>query len=416
MSKSLDKSTSTWKIVVILIGAVLVGAFLTQQGYITLPTGQVAPPPTDGTPIPPPGTTYDSAAIRFALQNLVTGASITAGNEIADICLVVDDTWDPLHKVESLADWATATATSALDYAYGDKVVLHIGSDSDPTGCTDTYDMWYYVTLVPGENVRVLTSDILTAVQTSPSYKYQISGTGTPTGYNVQYTAGLAPVWSLGVLNAIGRSTAATLDLFVAYGGTTLSSVIDGATFSTTPTANATFTSRNEYLTASIIAEAVNTAYAAPMYTVGSTGIFQKRVAVLAFTTNMTQIGSGALAAEGWKPVGLSTLFAEKAFYYVIPELIPTTGQKISKPIPIPVDSNGAAASTNYKFKFWMVDFQLESDVASGSLPITIPTAYGMIQAANGYGIDAKIFAKTWTITAGAAINDVLNVFAATSA
>jgi hypothetical protein len=123
----------------------------------------------------------------------------------------------------------------------------------------------------------------------------------------------------------------------------------------------------------------------------------------------MTAIDTAQLNAEGWKPINDNTLYAEKAFYKPLTAMYTTKGSICDPPaIQVPV-YDAAAATGSYIFKFWIIDFQLESSFAIGSSSTTVPTAYGMITA---FGPAAMVQARAYTTVSGLANNQAITCWA----
>jgi hypothetical protein len=208
-------------------------------------------------------------------------------------------------------------------------------------------------------------------------------------------------------MKVVPRVSSANLDTYATHGGTTLSSVTDGATWDTTAGASSvTFTSTEETFKLELDAGAKNVAYGCPMYTISADGEVEERRAVLIMTTTMTGIGADELESEDWYPIDDGTLYAEKGFYYVLPEIIPQNGDKFNKEFEIPIDASGAVTSTEYTFKMWVIDFQKVSSLRdSGTSTTTVPNKYGML---NEFGLDAMIHARAYSTSSGAGSGQAL--------
>jgi hypothetical protein len=301
-------------------------------------------------------------------------------------------------------------------YPQGAVLIFHVLSDTDPTGGTDHYDDWYGVALTEGSTVYRLKPACLTVTQTSPTYQYSVDlSKGEATTSSVVYTAGTTPYWDVGILYVWPRSTAANLDTYLKHGGTTLSSVSDGSTWVDTDaeiTANGTMTTTAEDLTIELRGGAVDICYGLPFYTLSQKGEFQVRNAAIMLSTSMTAIGTSAALNEGWQTFTKPDLTAEVGFYYILPAIIPTRGDKFVELIDFPVDSSAAATSTEFIFKIWILDLQVESYLMQGSSSSSVPTAYGFL---NEFGIDAIIYARALTITSNAGDNEVHRAYITTA-
>ena len=368
------------------------------------------PPPDEQ---PPPSPSRDAAKIQLSVHNAITDASISSSTTKVDITKVKNGEVDFLTKEETI-DVSSGT-TSALYYAQGDTLILHVLSDVDPTGGTDYYDAWYYVTLIEGSPLYKLSPSCLTVTQTSPTYKYTLNvNAGESTGYTVAYTAGTTPYWDIGVVKLYPRVSAANLDSYFKHEGTTLAKVTDGSSWVDTDgeiTANGTMTTTNEDLVIELRAGATDVCYGLPMYTLSQTGQLVERRAVIIVSTSMTSIGTQDIYDEGWKMIDKPDLTAELAFYKVLDPMIPLRGDKFAESITFPVDASAAAASTKYLFKVWILDFQVPSYVETGSTSTSIPTAYGFISE---FGLDSIIYARALTVSSGAGDNEVLRAYLTT--
>ena len=406
-SRILGMDATTFIFLIFVVWLLFFGGLSYIQGVIE--QWQAPAVPGQPQPSPTPGAVHEAAAIQFSVVNYVTKASITAANTKVDIWKVAPDgTIDFLSKVQQVSvdsDPEQSTRT----FAEGDTLILHVSSDVDPTGGTDHYDGWYYVTLRVGEPVRFFDPSLLEVVSTSPTYKYRFKPgvAGQPTGDVVQYTSGTTNYWGLGALYVYPRISAANLDAYLLYGGTVMASVTDGSSWVDTQaeqTADVTLASDDEKLIVKLDAGATNLCFGVPMITISSNGQLQKRVAVIIFATNATAIGTQKLFDKGWKQINDNTLTTEKAFYKVIPPQIPVSGSKWSLDIEIPIDASALSAGTAYSAKIWIIDFQLEDNVAIGSVSTTVPTAYGVGE----YGLDSMIYPRAYSTSSGASTGMVL--------
>jgi len=210
----------------------------------------------------------------------------------------------------------SAPEQSAFTYGEGDILILHVLSDTDPTGGADFYDGWYHVKLVEGEKVYYFEPSTITYKGSSPTYTYTFNGGGVPAKGVVQYTAGQTPYWDIGPLYVYPRVNKTNLDIFFKAAGTTLSSVADGAAWDDTVAeinANHTMVTVSEDFYVELQANVVDVTYGMPFYTVSQQGEFQERRAVVIFSTNMTTIDLQTLYNEGWRNFASATLTAEVA-------------------------------------------------------------------------------------------------------
>jgi len=397
---------------ILLILLLALGA-LWYLGYLPTLRPQTTIPSPPEKPTEPTQPTYPAAALQFSIKDAITDSSITSSNTKVDICKVSPDgVVDFMTKYESITV-DSDPEQSTMTYAQGDILIIHVSCDVDPTGGTDYYDAWYYVKLEPGEPLRIFRPELLTPIQTSPTYKYKFIADGEPTQYVVQRvkTSSGGEYWGIGALKVYPRVSSANLDTYAEYGGTVLSSVTDGSTWDTTAnksaTADATLASTNEIVKIKLVAGATNLCYGLPMYTISSNGQIQTRKAFVIVATDMTSIGVQELLDEGWKVLSDSTLTSEKAFYKEItPAIPPYKGKKFNDiVINFPVDCSAAASGTKYVFKVWIIDFQLEDNLKIGSVSTTVPTAYGFI---GEYGLDSMIHPRAYSTSSGASTNSVL--------
>jgi hypothetical protein len=130
----------------------------------------------------------------------------------------------------------------------------------------------------------------------------------------------------------------------------------------------------------------------------------------------MTAIGNTKLANGGWTKINDGTLYTEVAYYYDITANMgpqyPSKGSKLTFTVDIPIDAAAAAASTEFLFKVWVMDIQLESDVAVGATSTSIPTAYGMVTS---YGPGALIQASAYSTSSGAGSGRILQSYLTTA-
>jgi hypothetical protein len=398
---------------IIGIAAVLL---LAMTGYITLPNLGGTPPPPGGQQFvcpygdgqtftsqaalnahiasahagttPPPVTTHSDAVPKVEYVNSVTGADIAATTLYADVFRATGGVFNFLTRYDVVASSATTGAqTLTALVSDGSELIVHVAETANPTNGLDYYDTWYYLICHEGNPIYKLTISMLTAASTSPSYTYRVSTTGAATtGYTVGWVGGTTNYWNFGKFAINPRVDEAGINEYITYAGTTLSSVVDGATWVTSgSTANASLAGDTEHITVSLTWDHASNGWGWPMLVVGSTGQMQEYKAVIMVTTNMTAIDSGQFQQEGWSPISDGTLYAEKGFYTTIGPYVPISGQYPAQVnIQVPVYAGSAAGSTMYEFKFWLMDIQLLSNVAMGVTSTTAPTAYGVYQLGPG--------------------------------
>jgi len=349
----------------------------------------------------PDETPRDAAKLQFSLQNAITMASVSGSTTTVDVVAVNDGVVDFLTKREAITV-DSAPEQGALFYSEGQTLIFHVLSDTEvsDTYGEDYYDRWYWVTIAEGADIHVFTPSCVSVKTTSP-YTYSWVGGGEVTGFKVQYTAGTTPYWDLGVMYLYGRVDKVYLDIFVTQGGTTLSTVADGAAWDDTDAevnANHTMTSTSEDIYFKLVSGYADYAFGLPMYTLSQAGQLQERRAVMMFTTAMTSIGTGVLYDEGWLQISKSDLYNEVGYYKVLDPMIPSRGNTFDVSVKIPIDASAAASSTEFRFAFWVHDFQMPAYVASGSPSTSVPTAYGFLSE---FGLDSVIHAHTLTVSSG---------------
>lgn len=363
---------------------------------------------------PPVGTTpgRDASTVQMTIQNHL-GTGVYGATTDVDIGQVVSGTIDFQTKTETIT-FAAATEQSALYYPQNAILVFHAFSTTDLTGGTDHYDQWYWAKLADGEQVHEFTPSCVTVVQTSPTYKYTWIGGGDTTGFGVHFTSGTTPYWDIGVLVVYPRTNTSNLDVYTKVAGTTLSSMTDGSTYIATEsavTANRTMVTTSEDLYFEGYGMVKDLTYGIPQYSISQSGQLLTRQGVVVMTTDMLSIGTDLLMNEGWLPLSLNTLTAEKAWYKIVAPQIPNRGTTFSFNVKVPVDASSATAATQYVFKFWLSDNQVADYVADGSMITTTETAYGL---ATAYGLSAPIFARALTVSSGAGATEVLRCYLTT--
>lgn len=329
------------------------------------------------------------------MANEVTGAAITAAD--VSIFRATNGVFDFLTAVDT-KDGDSSPEQGAAFMAENDVVIVLIEDDADPSGGEDYYDRWYATNVKEGSTVYRISDANLQVVQSSP-YKYRWNGSGVAVG-TVHWTSGTTNYWDIGRLTVCPRTDDASLDQYMQWGGTTMASMTDGTTEIATSAAgtDVTLTTDVEDFKISLICDTASLAYAVPQYTISQQGEFQARKTYIMIATNCTAVSTSILMSEGWKVVSMSTLYANKAFYKEVSEIIPANGDKFSVTINIPFDVSAAAASTGYSLAYWCNDVQLESSVAGGAPTTSVPTVYGGVA---DYGIAAINNDETMTASSG---------------
>ena len=388
---------------------------LSYFGYITWFTPTPTTPSIPG--VTPP--TGESAVIQLQTVNYIGRAGFTTSTVTTDACLAVGGVFNFLVQTDTLAQ-ASNPDTMAVYYPEGAEVILHTGCTGNPTNGLDYYDGWYYVKLGVGNPVYYLTPSMLTAVSTSP-YTYSVSTSGAQTtGDIVTWTTGTTHYWDIGKLNLYPRIAAAGFDTYLTYASADLAKVEDGATWIDTAgeiTANATLASDDEVFYFEMHAQHADIGWGWPLYVISQQGEFKQYNTFIIVTTDMTALGNTKMTNYGWKAINDGTLYTEKAYYYDVTANMgpqyPTKGSKLSFTVTIPIDASAATASTEYLWKLWTLDCQLESDVAVGATTTSLPTAYGMVTA---YGPGALVQATAYSTSSGAGTGRILQVYLTTAA
>jgi len=250
-----------------------------------------------------------------------------------------------------------------------------------------------------------LTPACLAVSSSSPTYKYTISSNGVDSGSRVHWTSGTTNYWDCGKLDIIPRTDDASLDLYLTWGGTTMSKITDGATEITNQALQAaagtdvTLATDDEDFKVLIDIDTTNLAYGVPMYTVSALGKLEERLTAIMIFTNCTTVSVGHLEDGGWKVIDHPGLTSARGFYKMLDltSNIPASGQKMSYTVTIPFDVSASGAA-GYDLSVSLNDDQLESNVAIGAPTTTIPTVYGGIV---GYGIAAINCDEVPAIAAG---------------
>ncbi|NVM21653.1 MAG: hypothetical protein HWN68_07730 [Desulfobacterales bacterium] len=402
----------TWKIVAIVLGLIFIASYL---GYITIFPARIE----EEEPTVPgvitediPGVVYEAAAVKFGLKNAINGSSLYGGtNDYVSITVADEDgVVNFMQTWEQFGDIDEATESSSLTYNYGDLLIFHATSDLDTGSGAEHYGHWFYAPMVPGTPVRKLTSGILTATQTSPTYKYKIDGTGEGTGFKVQYIAGATPYWGVGLFPLHPRAEEAQMDMYLSYKSTNMSAVTDGATWvdeDGEQDNDVTLGSTTEELTVDLFMDTASLSFGLTQYTLTSVGQFLERPTFIIINTNATGIGVDRLYSYGWTMMSDSRATLTKSFYKQIDPIIPVKGFKGELTVKIPIDATALKSNTPYSMMVWFSEFQVEKHVNIGSVVTSITSAYGMVK---DYGLDdvSGTTAATYSITSGKGVTSML--------
>jgi hypothetical protein len=403
---------STWKwIAILFMGIILLSYF----GYINFG----AAPPGTQPPVTPPGT-HESGQIQLQIVNSIGKAGVTTSTTTADFCQASNGVFDFLVQTDTMSH-ASNPDTYNVYYPEGAEVIIRVGCTGNPTNGLDYYDGWFYVKLVEGNPIYHLTKDMLEVVSTSPHYSYRVRSTAgaQTTGDVVTWTSGTTHYWDVGKLLMYPRLSAANFDTALSNQTHDLATVLDGSTWIDTAaevTANWTLPSDDEKLVLQVMGGAADLGWGWPLYVIGQNGEFREYHSFILVSTAMTAIGNTKLANGGWTKINDGTLYTEVAYYYDITANMgpqyPSKGSKLTFTVDIPIDAAAAAASTEFLFKVWVMDIQLESDVAVGATSTSIPTAYGMVTS---YGPGALIQASAYSTSSGAGSGRILQSYLTTA-
>jgi hypothetical protein len=208
------------------------------------------------------------------------------------------------------------------------------------------------------------------------------------------------------------RAAPASFHTYFTYAGTgVLAKVEDGSSWVDTDaeiTANATLGSTDEDAYFEVYVNTTNLGWGWPQMVTTTTGEIKNYEAVVIMASNLTALDSSDLTAEGWKQINDNTLTTEKAFYKKLGPYYTTKGSKVDFKVKIPLDTSAVVASSVGLFKLWVLDFQLEQNVAIGSVTTAIPTVYGFL---GEYGPDAAIYASAFSTSSGASTGRVLQSY-----
>lgn len=404
---------STWKWISITCIALIVLSYL---GYVTIfPTAPTVTPPG----VTPPGA-HESGQIQLQVVNFIGRAGVTTATVTADFCQAENGVFDFLMQTDTMTHASNPDVYNVY-YPEGAEIIIRVGCTGNPTNGLDYYDGWYYVKLVEGNPVYYITKAMLTATQTSPTYKYSISTSGAQTtGETVTWTSGTTHYWDIGKLSMYPRLSAANFDTALSNQTHDLASVTDGSSWVDTDaeiSANWTLPSDDEKVVFQMAGGAADLGWGWPLYVVSQYGEFKEYHSYIVISTAMTAIGNAKFNNYGWNKLNDGTLYTEVAYYYDVTARMgpqyPSKGSKLSFTIDIPIDATAATASTEYLFKVWAIDCQPESDVAVGATTTSLPTAYGMVTA---YGPGALIQASAYTTSSGAGSGRILQVYLTTAA
>jgi hypothetical protein len=412
--------------IVIIIALLAILAFAT--GYVsynntthTIQLGTVPGSSTQGNPFPTPTQTQTTPSSTTELPaqlelEITDGIAYTdvATSAYVDVCKAdINGVFNFLQPFDSKAQSANPQAMNSM-ISDGSPIVVHVSSQATPTNGAGYYDGWYYTVLHVGNPIYAMSPNDFQVAGSSPSYTYTISIGNDPIIGYVSYTSGTTPYWNLGKLYIEPRLAGASFTESVTYQGTTLCNVTDGVTWENATVSqhklnvNATLASRNENIAFNLFASYANLGFGFPMITVQSSGQIVAYDSYLIMTTNML----GITAPTGWSSLGDTTLYAEKGFFLQVGPYFAPKGQKLTVSLTIPIQSQNAQGSTQYVFKFWIVDCQSPTAVQLGTVSTTAPTAYGFLTQ---YGLTSIVENMAYTTSSGSSASSQLETWLTTS-
>lgn len=369
-------------IVILILVAVIAASYF---GYINIQSGTITGNPTHqttGNPFPTPSQiqtpttgTEPDAQLYFEVTNAIAYADVATTTEV-DVCKAQAGTFNMLQLFDTKAQSGNPQAMNSM-VSDGSALVIHVASTADPSNGKGYYDGWYYCIAHVGNPIYQMSFDDFNVAQTSPSYTYTVNPGNDPIVGYVSWTSGTTPYWNLGKLYIFPRiATDATEE--ISYQGSTLGSVTNDVTFENNTevsVANGTLASTQDNLVFGMYAAYANLGYGFPLLVVASNGQMLQYNTYLVMTTSMLSIGT----PSGWSPLSDTTLYAMKGFYTEIGPYFAPKGQKMSFTVNVPINSANAPASTKYLFQFWLVDCQNPNSISSGTMSLSLPTAYGFV-------------------------------------
>lgn len=368
-------------------------------------------PTTTPTPVPqqPSSTIYSANAKWFIQDALTKTATETTDTAYVGVVKATSaGTFNLLNSYEE-TEYDGAPDTSSKSYTTGDKLLIAVSSDNDPTGGYETYPRWFYIDYL----------DVNAIVYALP-LRNPISAIGGSIGaytinknlcedttQRVAFLKGTTEYWDFGTFELYGRVAKDYLIQQITNKGVVGCTLNDGAAWEDTDTeinANFTFTSDQEDLYFELIGEAADVAFGLPTLAVSASGEIKQYNAVLVWTTDALALDVGPLLDDGWKQISKPDLTADLAFYYVIDPVrdgcVPGSGEIINCKIPISVSDSGLTASTEYEYEGWVLDWQYVEYVAAGVTTTSLPGNNGFI---SDPGCDTIVEPLALTVSSGSA-------------
>lgn len=357
--------------------------YINLSGIIPQPPAQVVPGPTPG-PISPTAPTLLPAVLRWVIKDAINGTDIgTSATAYVDICKADQNgLFDPLVTFDS-QEYASTPDYSAEAVSQGDWLLIHVSSDRDATFGYEQYSRWFYILGVDDSaSMKELTMAQLQVAQTSPTYKYRIVDTGAFIN-TVKYLGGTTPYWDLGSFPLYSRVAKDYLIQSIVYNGVVLATLNDGASWEDDQSeiTDATLADDYEDIKLEFIAEDSDVVFGLPQLFIQQNGKINQYDSFIVVAFNTTKLGVSEFTTKGWTPCNVPSLYAGAAYYRKVSPQIPNRGEKFSFSVNVPIDAS-AQSTTVFCIMAWIVDVQLEANIAMGSISTSLPTVYGFITAA----------------------------------
>lgn len=352
------------------------------------------PPPSSVTPPTVPSEDIRTGTFKYTLTTVTTQtASVSADTAYVGVCVADGNGYfTPLVYSERIEKDADGADASSNFYSAGDELLIVVSSDDDASGCNETYNRWFYIeSLDHGVPVKALPKlnpqSALTEYASGSTYRYTVDGSKCEvTGQTVQwYEAGDGSYWQFGTFKVYERLADENTIVQHISAGVVGATYNDGATFEDADgdiNANYTFTGDTQDIFLQLIGEDDNGAWGIPTLAVTSAGQIKQYEAVIIFATDAIGIDTQPIFDDGWRQMNKVGLTNDIAFYYVVNPwaegTVPSVGETLDLSVDITIDDSLLAASTEYEFEVWFLDYQCVEDVARGSTSASVPSGNGM--------------------------------------
>lgn len=418
-----------WIKAVILLVVLFVGYTAYQGGWLQQPACgagfyrdsvgncvQISVPP------PGPGPVATTQAAGVSLQLFFVGVQDAwSGDDLqddtsADVNIDIFDPTDHSRVIETI-DYDASTDNgepSAGYFAQGQRLLIHVAADHDPTNGAEYYDEWYMLTVGGALTILRPPNDIGTSTGTVQISEYAY-------GTVVQgVTSSGGTYWVVSpALKVYGRIAADGVDFNMVEpdGSLSTSSTSDGDTAVTFAAQGSQSTSYDAatgtkqfsfYLTA--VMSNLNLVYGRPMIVLNSNPPYDFAVK---YTAIWVAWNSTALTRETTTGVGFSPVTTQPTGWWVVWKTLPTIGnglggQGISaiyssrstlgyERWEIKMDTTNIADATEIAMATYIGDLQFPASVAVGSAD-GAPSAYG---GASQIGPDTTLGIEYATATTG---------------